>query len=190
MTQERWRRLDLPLWVAVLVMLVVGWTVIRSVEARTVTYLDPQGSLRIRYPQGWLPVPGSTALLDVQDPLTGAAVPSRLIVTREAKVADKTLGQVSTEAALSRAQRMAMYRVLAERAARIGGKDALIVEYAFVEDPHESVLAAARIPVVVRGLYAVVFADAVVYHIDLRAAATAFDKERRDFDAVLRDIQL
>jgi hypothetical protein len=190
MTQARWKRLDMPLWVAAIVMLAVGWLVIRGVEARTVSFADPQGSLRIRYPEGWLPAPGSTAMLDVQDPLTGAAVPSRLIITREPKAADKTLDQVSTESVLARAQRLAMYRVLSERAARIGGKDALIVEYAFVEDPHQSVLAAARLPVVVRGLYAVVFADAVVYHIDLRAAATVFDEERRAFDAVLRDIQL
>ena len=176
-------------WVAVVVMLAVGWLVIRNVEARTVSFTDPQGGLRVRYPEGWFPVPGSTAVLDVQDPLTGAAVPTRLIVAREPRVPDKTLGQVSTEVALARAQQIAMYRVLSERAARIGGKDALIVEYAFVEDPHESVLAAARLPVVVRGLHVVVFADGTVYHVDVRAAAPIFAQERRQFNAILRDIQ-
>jgi hypothetical protein len=83
-----------------------------------------------------------------------------------------------------------MYRVVAERAARVGGKDALVIEYAFVEDPHESVLAAARLPVVVRGLHVVVFADSVTYHIDLRSAAVIFEQERRQFDAILREIQL
>jgi len=187
--QDRWKRLDLPLWVAVAVMVAVGWLVIRSVEARTVSFADPQGSLRVRYPEGWLPVPGSTAALDVQDPLTGAAVPTRLIVVREPRVPDKSLGQVSTETALARSQQLAMYRVVAERAGRVGGKDALIIEYAFVEDPHESVLAAARLPVVVRGLQVVVFADGVTYHIDLRSAAVIFEQERRQFDAILREIQ-
>ena len=189
MAQERWKRLDLPLWVAVVVMLAVGWLVIRNVEARTVSFTDPQGSLRVRYPEGWFPVPGSTAVLDVQDPLTGAAVPSRLIVVRQPRVPDKSLGQVSTETTLGRSQQLPMYRVLAERAGRVGGKDALVTEYAFVEDPHESVLAAARLPVVVRGLHVVVFADGTVYHVDVRAAAPIFEHERRRFNAILRDIQ-
>jgi hypothetical protein len=187
--QDRWKRLDLPLWVAVAVMVAVGWLVIRSVEARTVSFADSQGGLRLRYPAGWFPVPGSTSALEVQDPLSGAAVPTRLIVVREPRVPDRTLAQVSTETVLARSQRLAMYRVISEQSARIGGKDALLVEYAFVEDPHEAVLAARRLPVVVRGLDAVFFADGVTYHVDLRAAATIFDHERRAFDRILGEIQ-
>ncbi len=190
MTQARWKQLDLPVWVAFAVMLALGWLVIGNVEARTISFADPQGSLRLRYPAGWLPVPGATSTLEVQDPLSGAAVPTRLIVVREPRVPDRTLGQVSTEAALARSQRLAMYRVLSEGSVRVGGRDALAVEYAFVEDPHESVLAAQRVPVVVRGLDVVVFADGVTYHVDLRAAAAIFEQERRAFERILREIQL
>lgn len=189
MAQDRWTRLDLPVWAAAAVMVAVGWLVIAGVEARSITFADPQGPLRLRYPAGWLPVPGSTALLDVQDPLAGGAVPTRLIVVREPRAAGRPLAEVATEAALARSQRLAMYRVLSERATRVAGRDALIVEYAFVDDPHEAVLAAQRLPVVIRGIEALILAEGATYHIDLRATATVFERDRADFERVLREIQ-
>ncbi|HET8679239.1 MAG TPA: PrsW family glutamic-type intramembrane protease, partial [bacterium] len=109
-------RLDLPVWIAVAAALVVGWLLIGTVQARTVGFADPQGTLRLKYPSGWFAVPGSTNLLEVQNPLSGAAVPTVLIVTREARPADRTIDQVVRDGLLSRAQRLAMYRVLREQA--------------------------------------------------------------------------
>lgn len=190
MAPDRWKQLDLPLWVAVAIMVAAGWLVIANVEARTAAFADPQGTLRVRYPAGWLPVAGSTAALDVQDPFSGGAVPTRLIVAREPRAADRTLAQVATETALARSQQLTMYRVLSERRARVGGQDALLLEYAFVDDPHEIVLAAQRVPVVIRGIEAVIPTERTVYHVDLRAAAAVFERERVDFERILRDIQL
>ena len=187
---SRWMRLDLPVWVAFAILLGIGTALIGAVEARTITQADPQGSLRVTYPAGWIATPGSPHLLDVQDPLSGAAVPTRLIVTRESIGSGRTLSQIASETVLARAQQLAMYRVLAQRDLRIGGRDALAIDYAFVGDPHETVLAAQRLPAVMRGTEVIVLADSVAYAIDVRAVASIFDRERSTIDHILRGIRL
>lgn len=187
---SRWMRLDLPVWVAFAILLGIGTALIGAVEARATTQADPQGSLRVVYPAGWIATPGSPHLLDVQDPLSGAAVPTRLIVTRESIGSERTLSQIASETVLARTQQLAMYRVLTQRDLRIGGRDALAIDYAFVGDPHETVLAAQRLPAVIRGTEVIVLAGGVAYTIDVRAAASIFDRERSTIDRILRGIRL
>lgn len=187
---SRWTRLDLPVWVTFAILLGIGTALTGAVEARTTTQADPQGPLRVAYPRGWIPTPGSPYLLDVQHPQSGAAVPMRLIVTREPVTGARSLSQVASETVLARTQQLAMYRVLAQREVRLGGRDALAIDYAFVADPHETVLTAQRLPVAVRGTEVIAIAGAVAYSIDVRAAATIFDRERSTIDRILRGIQL
>ena len=187
---SRWMRLDLPVWVAFAIMLGVGTALFGAVEARTTTQADPQGSLRVAYPAGWIATPGSSHLLEVQDPLSGAAVPTRLIVTRESISGGRTLSQIASETVLARTQQLAMYRVLAQRDLRVGGHDALAIDYAFVADPHETVLTAQRLPAVIRGTEVIVLAGGVAYTIDVRAVAAIFDRERSTIDRILRGIRL
>jgi hypothetical protein len=184
------RRLDLPVWIAAVVMLGAGWGLIKSADARMIGFADPQGSLRLQYPAGWLRVPGSTALLEIQDPLSGAPVATTLLAERAPRPADQTLDQIAREGTFDRSQRMVMYRVLRQRAIRVGGHDAVAVDYAFVADPHQSVPEAERLPVVMRGTQVVVATDKTVYRIDLRASAAASDRARVQFERILREVQL
>jgi len=184
------RRLDLPVWVALVVMLAAGWSLLRTTGARTVEFADTQGSLRLRYPAGWLRVPGSNALLEVQDPLSGAPVATTLLAHRGPKAADQSLDQAAREGAFDHSQQLPMYRVLRQRPMRLGGRDAVAVDYAYIADPHESVLTAERLPVVMRGTEVVVFVDQTVYRIDLRAAAAVSDRARAQFEGILREVHL
>lgn len=187
----RWRtKRDLPVWIALAVLLIAGWVLKNSVEGRTAAFADPAGSLRLAYPAGWLAVPGSTALLDVRDPLSGADVPTSLTVTREPRVQDQNPDQIARTGILARTKQLDMYRVLSADPIKVAGKDAIEIHYVFVADPHGAVLELQRIPVVVRGLELVVPADQAVYHIDLRADNAAFDAVRPDLRRILSGIQL
>ena len=187
----RWRtRRDLPVWLVLAVLLVAGWALKGTVEGRTAVFADPAGSLRVRYPAGWLAVPGSTALLDVRDPISGADVPTSLTVTKEPRVQDQSLDQIARAGILIRTKQLDMYRVLSADPVKVAGKDAVEVRYVFVADPHGAVLELQRIPVVVRGLEIVIPSDQTVYHIDLRADNAAFDAVRRDLDRIVGGIQL
>ena len=187
---DRWMKLDLPLWLALVLMLAVGMAVIKSVDASTVAFADSQGTLRLRYPAGWLPTPGSDALLDVQNPISGGPLPARLTVTRQARAGQQTLTDVANEIVLSRGSARAMYRALSLESVKVGGKDARAIEYAFVADPHESVLAAQRLPVVVRGVEVVTVEGANIYTIDVRGPASGFARVRAVLDRIVRDAQL
>ncbi len=187
----RWQtRRDLPVWVALAVLLTLGWGLKNSVEGRTALFTDPAGSLRIRYPVGWLAVPGSTALLEVRDPLSGAGVPTSLIVTREPRPADRVPDDIARARILARMRQLDMYRVLSAEPTKVAGKDAVAVSYVFVADPHEIALEMQRIPVVVRGLEFIVPAGSAVYHVDFQAAQAAFDAARPALERILRAIQL
>jgi len=72
----------------------------------------------------------------------------------------------------------------------VGGRDAVAVDYAFVADPHQSVLAAERLPVVMRGTEVVVATDQTVYRMDLRAAAGVIDRAQVRFERILHEVQL
>lgn len=187
---DRWMRLDLPVFVALAVMLAIGMLVIGSVDARTVSFADPQGSLRLSYPAGWLPASDSDALLDVQNPLSGGALPARLTVTRQARVRDQVLTDAANEIVLARGNTRSLYRVLSLEATRVGGKDARAIEYAYVADPHEAVLAAQRLPVVMRGIEIVAVEGANIYTIDFRAPASGFAKLRPALDRILSESRL
>jgi hypothetical protein len=190
LSNERWTRMDLPVWVALAVLLALGCAIVRSVDGRTTSFADPQGRLRLRYPAGWLAVPGSSGLLDVQDPLSGAPVPARLRVTREERTAGQSLTLAASETALARSQQLPMYRVIAQRPLQVAGQDAVAIDYAFVDDPHGTVLFAERLPVVVRGAEAVFLANGSIYHIDVRAPAGASTGARPLLDRVLRSVRL
>jgi len=187
----RWStRRDLPVWIALVVLLSLGWGMKTSVEGRAFEFADPQGSLRIRYPAGWLPTPGGTALLDVQDPLSGAGVPTRLVVTREPRPSDRTLDQIARSSIMARMKTLAMYRVLSNDATSVAGKDAVAVRYAFVADPHGEFLAMQRVPVVVRGVEYVVLMDRAVYRIDVQADDAVFDSAGPAIDRILKGVRL
>jgi hypothetical protein len=186
----RWRtRRDLPVLIALAVLLTAGWTLKGSVEGRMTTFTAPAGSLRIRYPAGWRAVPGSTALLEVQDPLSGGAVPASLIVTREARPAGQTLDQLGRAGSLRDLKQLDLYRVLSVAPITVAGKPAQAVTYAYVSDPHAGTLELQRIPVVVRGTQIVLPVGDAVYRIDFRADTSVFDSERPTLDRVIQDIQ-
>ena len=187
----RWKtRRDLPVWVALAVLLIAGWELKSSVEDRRAAFADPTGTLRVQYPFAWLAVPGSTALLDVSDPRSGAGVATRLIVTKTPRPADQAAGDIANGEILRRAQQLNMYRALSAEPAKVAGKDAVAVSYAFVADPHEAALELQRIPVVVRGLEIVIPAGDIVYRIDFRADTAVFDAARPTLDRILRDVKL
>jgi hypothetical protein len=187
----RWQtRRDLPVWIALAALLLIGWILKGSVEGRTAGFTDPSGSLRVRYPAGWQAVPGSTALLDVRDPISGTAVPTGLTVTKQARVPNQNFDQIARTEILARTKQLDMYRVLSADPVKVAGKDAVEIQYVFVADPHGAVLELERIPVVVRGLELVVPADQTVYLIDMRADNAAFDAVRPDLDRIMNGIQL
>ncbi len=187
----RWRtRRDLPAWVALAVLLIAGWALKGTVEGRTEVFADPAGPLRVRYPAGWLAAPGSAALLDVRDPISGRDVPTNLTVTREPRVQGQSLDQIVRAGILIRARQLDMYRVLSADPLKVAGKDAVEVSYAFVADPRGAVVELQRIPIVVRGLELVVATDQAVYHIDVRADSAAFDALRPSLDRIVNGIQL
>jgi len=187
----RWRtRRDLPVWIALAVLLIAGWTMKSAVEGRMSVFADPAGSLRVSYPARWLAVPGSTALLDVRDPISGADIPTGLTVTKEPRGQEQNLDQIARAGILARTKQLDMYRVLSADPIKVAGKNAVEVRYVFVADPRGAVLELQRIPVVVRGVELVVPVDQTVYHIDLRADNAAFDAVRRDLDRIVSGIQL
>jgi hypothetical protein len=183
-------RLDAPVWMALLLMLGFGLLVIRQVDAKVRPWTDQQGSLRLSYPGGWLPVPGSAAALDVQNPLSGGPVPARLTVSRTPRVQDRSLAEVVNDVVLARSQERTLYRVLSLTAVQLGGKEARAIEYACVVDPHETVFAAERLPAVLRGVEIVAVEGNQVYSIDFNAAASTFAGQRRMLDRLVRNARL
>lgn len=183
-------RRDLPVWIALVVLLGVGWSVKSAVQSRTTVFADPHGSLRITYPARWVAAPGSTAILDVRDPLSGAIVPTGLTVTREPLPAGQSLDQITRREVLARSQQLAMYRVLTVDAVKVGGRDARQIDYAFVADPQGVAFNTQRLPVVVRGLEVIVPAGAAVYRIDFHAAGDVFEGVRPIWAGIERGIRL
>ncbi len=188
--RDRWVRLDLPVWIALVVMLGLGLLVIRQVDARAHAWADQQGTLRLSYPAGWLPVPGSKALLDLQNPLSGGPLPVRLTVSRSARAGERSLGEAVNDVVLARSQDRTLYRVLSLEAVRIGGKDARAIEYAHVADPHETVFAAQRLPVVVRGVEIIAVEGVAIYSIDFSAPVSTFARQRSVLDRIVRESRL
>ena len=45
--RARWTSLDLPIWIVFAVLLISGLVVQRSVERRTETFSDPQGTFKV-----------------------------------------------------------------------------------------------------------------------------------------------
>jgi RsiW-degrading membrane proteinase PrsW (M82 family) len=190
---NRGLHLDLAIWAVAVALFVAGRVSLDAVGARTTTFLDDTGRLRIPYPASWLPSAPSVrgqALLAIYDPQSGGAVLTALVITREPHDPARSASEVARDGALARSQRMPMYRMLSDRNLTVAGRDAVAIEYAYVEDPHATVLAARRLPVVMRGIEVVIPADGVVYRVDLRATEPVYARAHARFARMLAEARL
>jgi len=188
--RAHWKSHDYTIYLALVILLALGWGVRASAEGREKTFADPQGTFHLKYPARWLPTAGAGSLLEVEDPLSGGLAPTRLVVSRGPLPTDQGLDQIAQAEVLARARQLDFYRVLSSDPKSVGGRQAVAIEYAFVADPQEGVLAAERIPVVVRGVEVIIPAGTVVYRLDFRAADAVFTSALPAFDRILRGIAL
>lgn len=189
-SHAHWKSHDYTIYLALLILLALGWAVRASAEGHQKAFADPQGALRLKYPARWLPTAAAGSLLDVEDPLSGGLTPTRLIVSRESRPKDQSLDQIAQADVLARVRQLDFYRELSSDPKRVAGRQAVAIEYAFVADPHQAVLAAERVPVVVRGVEVIVPTDTVVYRLDFQAAAAVFNSALPVFERILRGIVL
>ncbi len=189
-SRAHWKSHDYTIYLALVTLLALGWGVRASAEGRQTAFADPQGALRLKYPARWLPTAGAGSLLDIEDPLSGGLAPTRLVVSRAPRPKDQSLDQIAQTDVLARVRQLDLYRELSSNPKRVAGRQAVAVEYAFVADPHEAVLAAERVPVVVRGVEVIVPTDTVVYRLDFRAADAVFNSALPVFERILGGIVL
>jgi RsiW-degrading membrane proteinase PrsW (M82 family) len=187
--QPSWSRLDLRLWVALLVLLALGLAPVRAAVGAVTIFAHPDG-LRLTYPAGWLAARRDGAALAVQAPVSRGPVPTELRVTAAPRPRGQSPAAIAAADAVARSGAFPLYRALAIEPASVPGAEAVAVEYAFVTDPHAAVLAAERIPAVVRGVELVVVTSTRVFRVDLRTSAGGFEQVRPTFDRIRRSVRV
>lgn len=184
-----WSRLDLRLWTALLVLLALGLAPVRAATGAVTAFTHPDG-LRLAYPAGWLAARRDGAVLAVQAPVSRGPVPTELRVTAAPRPRGQSPAAIAAADVVARSGALSLYRALAIEPTTVPGAEAVAVEYAFVTDPHAAVLAAERIPAVVRGVELVVVTSTRVFRVDLRTSAGSFEQVRPTFDRIRRSVRV
>jgi hypothetical protein len=138
-------------WAVVLLTLVVlasGWLLKSSVENRSRTFTN--GSTTAQAPAGWLVLnPEGNEILHITD-RTSAGFGTTYLIQVEAVPADAQASQVASLVTLERGNTLTGYRVLNQQEVIVQGRQAIQIDYVYVESADN--LTHAVIPAVVHGL--------------------------------------
>jgi hypothetical protein len=139
---------ELSVVLLTVVALAAGWLLKSSVENRSEAFTS--GNITAQIPVGWLSKqPGGNEVLHVTD-LTTSGFGTTYLIQVQAVPADAQLGQIVSLVTLERGNMLTGYRVLNEQEVVVQGRDAIEIDYVYVESAAN--LNHAVIPVVVRGL--------------------------------------
>lgn len=176
-----------PEWIVValtLLALALGGVLMAAVTMRTsAATLD---SLTLRYPTDWgQPEMGETAW-EVAE--LGSATRLSATVLRELNpAAPVSLEELVAQRGFDQAGAHGMYRVLSTERTEVGGKSAVALRYAYVQDGLG--MGSAALPVVMEGVDYIVPHQTRVYLLSLETEAQALEKERPTWDRVLRSVR-
>jgi hypothetical protein len=192
-----------PEWVVVLVVvvaLVAGWLLKTNVESSTLEFSGP--GLSLRYPGGWLQEinPQAGTLFSASDIRSGSLYRSSFVVrTTEALPAlpadaqgteiEKQLTPAVTSWSFQRGQELAAFRVLGTEPAVVGGRQGVMLHYAFVSEPIASPFRQA-LPVVVEAADYLIPAGDRMLVLTAAADGTRFAEETtRWFQPILNSVR-
>jgi len=157
-----------------LLALGLGWLLKSSVENRSLAFTN--GNITARIPAGWLTLnPAGNEVLHITDRTT-SSFGTTYLIQEEAVPAGAQPAQVAGLLTLERGNSLTAYRVLSQQEVQVQGRQAIEIEYVYVESAAN--LNNAVIPAVVHGQdyvfvngsQAVIVsyrADRSVYEIDL-----------------------
>ena len=211
--QARLRGEGLTEWLViglVILALIVGWVLKVSIQGQTATFTSE--SLSVRYPVDWLLGKDEDALFTVTDPDSlstfKTAFSARVEPLGEGEEQEyvfkvegvdasvKPLGEVTgLNAAANRLvmrknKELKEYNVLSARETTLMGREALAIEYAYVDSPRAGWATAPSLPVVVQAVDTVTIQGDQVYIFTYAADANIFAQEKGTLAAILESVRL
>lgn len=183
-----------PEWLVVLtviVAIVLGWALTSALAAQTHAF-NAEG-ISLRYPADWQV---STAegpqdnLLRVGGYYGARTELSVRVLRKLDPAAPIMLEDAVTQRSFEAAQNLPMYRALSSKRAAVGGKPAIMVNYAYVHDPGASAYQDA-LPTVMIGRDYIVAHAGKVYLFSMEAQASDFDAhDKQYFQRIVNSIRL
>jgi len=182
---------DLGVALTVLLALALGWALFREADGRTRTFQEPDSPFRISYPASWnSAAPQNDELLRVENPLTDSSYKTTLMVERrDLDPASPPPLQTQLDRRIADHATLVGYHLLSSGTARVGGKEAAQLEYAYVVPPLSGPRRAS-LPVVVRAREYLVALGDRSYYITLSAPEREFDAAAARFDQMMQTVQL
>jgi hypothetical protein len=157
-----------------LAALALGWTLMSGVENRSVAFTS--GGISAEVPDGWLSLRAAVdEVLHLTD-RTSSGFATTYIIQVHAVPVDSGPAEYVSLLTLDRGKDLTAYRVLDQAQVQVEGRDAVQVEYVYVEsDPN---LTRADLPAVVHGLDYIFVEDG-------QAVVVSFQADQDDYAADL-----
>ena len=178
------------------VAMIAAWLLRDAVLLRTATFTSPDGLVSVSYPASWFLAPsttggsaGSSTLLDVYDPQSGTASPTRFLIHLRPVPAGSSLTQLRALTAGSRDVALQDYRELASHQVTLDGHPAIQVTYAYVADASTGA-ALAALPIVVQATDDLVIDGGQLITLTSMSDASAGAATQSTFDRIWQSVKL
>ncbi len=194
-SQQYWRirhtRKDVGVLLVSALALVAGFIIHRVVDARLEVYQEPESTFRLAYPSGW--EKGTTlsdSLLKVQDPETGSAYKSNVVVIRrDLDIASPPTLQTLLDRRVEERNKLTGYHFLGSRETTVGGTKGVELGYAFTTQPIDQPRSAS-LPVVVQTRDVILVGRQTSYYVTLSAPSSEYDRANAQFDEMLKTVRV
>jgi len=183
-----------PEWpVVALVLLALLLGAVLAIAVRGQVRTVSADGITISYPATWssavaLPADADGALVNAGE-MSGRATLSLRVLRQLDPAKPVSMDALIAQRSFDRAQAETMYRVLSSADAQVGGKDAVAVTYAYVNEPRTTAYQSS-LPVVMEGVDYILVHNGKVYVLTMEAPAAEFESRSATFARIARSVRL
>ncbi len=188
---ERSFRFDAPVIGLAILVLIAGWMMKITVEGERTTYRDPMSGFTLQYPPSWTPIDKKGIAISVHNlRAEGIHKPGFWIeVSAPYQQENLQIQALVTPLTVDRGRQLLGYRVLGVIEIELDSKQAMQIEYAYVEMPSASTVQTA-LPVVVRATDTLLLNQNTLYILTYAAPENSFPNYLPIFEEMLESFEV
>lgn len=191
-TERHYLREDAPVLAVALVLLLGGFGVRGTIlhEVRPVS--SAGAAISVELPADWIVGANGESGIEASDPTSGSSFSTRISIRRESGngAGDADLSGLAMARIVGLSRELAFFRQLSLSEATVSGRQAIRIDYVFVTNPHESILLADPVPVVVRAVEYLIPDGVDMVRVRLMADNNVYPREAKQLQQVVESIRL
>jgi RsiW-degrading membrane proteinase PrsW (M82 family) len=188
--KRHYLREDGPVLAITLVLLLAGFGVRGTLLHAVRPVSSADAAISVEVPADWFAGATGESGIEASDPTSGSSFSTRVSILRERGAGNGDPSAVAMGGIVRLSRELAFFRQLSSSDVTVSGLPAIRIDYVFVTDPHESILLADPVPVVVRAVEYLIPQGTDLVRVRLLADNIVYPREAKRLQRVVESIRL